>query len=151
GGPGLYFAKVSVTDSAAPTASAQYVDPKHLVVKFSERMEAKKDAQVSLGSNVGVAKWKLVDSGLRLDIELAEPLSKNDTVRLSGFLNQAQQPVELKSEPEVRIPEWPSNPNKLVYWWEDATQNHFTVTPEGEIRRSELFRDGPPSGFDELG
>lgn len=149
--PGLFFAEVNVADAAAPTGEAQLVDSNHAVVEFSERMQAKKDAEVGLGGKK-VAKWELTESGRLLTMELAEPIQKAEKIQIKGLTDLAQRPNGLKSESlDLAMPQWPTNPNKLVYCFANAGQHRFTVTPDGTIRRCELFRDGPPSGFDDLG
>ena len=149
---GLYFADVTIAKATPPEAKAYWVDSTHLLVEFSEPVQTTKEAQVSLGKGK-VEKWLLIDSGRRLAIQLAEPLTRDDHVQFDGFVDQAESPnALLERSVKVTLPAWPSDRSRLVFLWEDAFQcNAIYDRTNAQIRRMELMHDGPDAGIDALG
>lgn len=149
---GLYLADVTVAAPITPTATAYYVDPTHLLVEFSEPVQAK-DVQASLDVKIKVEKWTLLDGGRRMALQFAQPITRNDRVHLSGVTDQGQQPLALKNGIlPFNIPAWPTNRGELVFLWEDANQcNAIYNRNDAQIRRTELMHDSSDSGLDALG
>ena len=149
---GLYFADVTVLPRAPVEASVHYVDATHLLVAFSEPVQAK-DATVALSGKVKVKKWDLVDSGRRMSIELGAPLTRPDKLRLKGIHDLAQQPNGLKDDTvKVLIPAWPVDRSDLVFLWEDANQcNAIYNRTDGRIRHQELMHDAAECDIDSSG
>lgn len=149
---GLYVGDVTVLPPGPPEAQVTYVDATHLLVTFSEPVQAK-DAQVSLDGKTKVERWTLDAGGRHMSVQLAVPLSGHGKLRLTGFFDLAQKPVPLQSDTlAIAAPAWPADRAGLVFVWEDAARCSAVVTRgDGLIRRLELFHDGPGSGIDARG
>lgn len=147
---GLFHAQVSIVKQQAPTAEVNYVDSKHLLVEFSEPVQAK-DAEVSLGGKK-IEKWEMRASGRQMEIKLAEPLKDEASLTLKGISDTAQTPNALREQKlKVAVPAWPTNRDGMVYVWENVNALNAVVDPAGQVRPMGVLRDGPQGGFDASG
>lgn len=149
GAPGLFRGKVMTLPPDPPAATAHVVDSTRLMIEFTEPMKAA-DATVTVDGDA--ATWALVDSGRRMTVQTSGKLKVQGRVALKGFTDRAQKPSGLAKETiDYAMPSWPSNPDRVVFRWEDVNAHNAVALPVGEVRRVELFRDGPRTGFDTLG
>lgn len=155
-GSKLFEGRVTVLPQQAPTATAYWVDSRHVLVEFSEPLRQEGDAiQVSLTSGTQVENVKLIDSGRRMAIQLAAAMAGPDKIRVAGLVDLAQRPNTLSAEAiEVIRPAWPADRTDLLFLWEDAFALNLVFDKyRREIRRVHLRRDAMPAegSFDRFG
>ena len=86
-------------------------------------------------------------------VHLAEPLTRDDQLVLTGFYDTAQVPNSLAAKPiPVVRPAWPTDRAGLVYLWEDGKKiNAVYDAAKDNIRELRVSRDSGVAGIDRYG
>lgn len=148
-GDKVFKGQVMVAAQQAPTATIVYVNPKAILVDFSEPVKGEA-AQVVVGSGAKVESVKLNETGRRMTILLTDPMKARDTISIQGVTDLAQAPNKLAVKPvSVVAPAWPSNRTDLYYLWEDS--KHMNAVYYDSTKTIRELRLGRSSGIDRYG
>lgn len=148
----LFHGQVSVQKRRPPSATASLIDATHVIVDFNEPVKAP-NSQVEVEGGAKVAEWRLNDTGKRMTVELADAITKDNALHITGVEDFAQSPNALTSAPiPVLIPPWPSNRKDVVFLWEDVNRiNGIYDETAKSVRELRVSRDSGVAGTDRYG
>lgn len=128
--------QVRVAEASAPRVVGNTIEnERELVIAFDQPVNAKK-MTVRLGSGAKIEKWTLGEDGRSLRLTLEKKPTKDDTLFLDGVTDTAQRANKMDAAQIAIQPRlWPSNPDGLVFLWEDGNKPNTLRDPlSGQMR-----------------
>jgi hypothetical protein len=111
--------------SIPKTAWVKAIDARNVNILFTKAMTAATPV-FTFTSGTTVERWKMSGDDRELMLTLKADMPAEDTLAISGFTDQNQQPnaVEIR-DVKIKVPEWPVNRTAMLYRWENGQQKNF--------------------------
>jgi hypothetical protein len=119
---------VRVAERAAPKLlNAVALDARRVLITCSEPVQTAA-ATVTLENGTAATKLSVDSEGTGIIAEFAAPLAARETLAVKGVTDRAQVPNEMPAaQPQVVVPDWPSNRAGLCYLWQDARTRNVII------------------------